>query len=320
MIVNLVIKGERPDRLSLPNSLIISILLLMVKSPLTLNDRKVISEKLDTIGMHLSEFSFPNLYLFRNTHRYETVRTPHGFFLSGVTYDKKRFLMPMAPPGKAGEECFTEMKDLMNSGEWDFIFPIAEEWLKCFAGEEFTATFNPDDSDYLYLTEKFKTYPGKKLHKKKNRLNQFLKNYEALLVPMSPEIQTEALGILDIWQKFSSQEMTSNDFTQCREAISMQQNLGLTGALAFADGRPAGFLLGEALNNETFTIHFAKADVRFNGIYQFLFSRFAVDFCPDYLYLNLEQDLGTEGLRKNKESYRPHMMARKYRVSLKKTS
>ena len=291
----------------------------MEKSRLTLNDQKSISEKLDAIGMHLSEFSFPNLYLFRNTHQYETVKTPHGFFLSGITYDKKRFLMPMANPEKTGEDCFTEMKDLMNSGEWDFIFPIPEEWLECFDEREFSRTYNPNDSDYLFLTEKFKTFPGKKLHKKKNRLNQFLKSYEALILPLTPELRDEALGILEIWQKFSSWEMSNNDYLQCKEALLMQQELGLIGALGFADGKPAGFLLGEALNSDTFTIHFAKADVRYNGIYQFLFNRFAVDFCPNYMYLNLEQDLGSEGLRKNKESYRPNLMAHKYRIQLKKS-
>ncbi len=290
----------------------------MKKSRLTLKDKNIITDKLDAIGMHLSEFSFPNLFLFRNTHEYETVTTPHGFFLSGVTYDKKRFLMPMTSPEKAGEDCFTEMKELMAGEEWDFVFPVPEEWLECFNEKDFTRTYNPDDSDYLFFTEKFKTYPGKKLHKKKNRLNQFLKNYEALLIPLTPDVLDEAIGILDTWQEFSSQEMTTSDYAQCKEALIMQGELGLTGALAFADGKPAGFLLGEALNDDTFTIHFAKADVRFNGIYQFLFSRFAVDFCPEYEYLNLEQDLGTEGLRKNKESYRPNMMAHKYRISLRK--
>jgi hypothetical protein len=87
--------------------------------------------------------------------------------------------------------------------------------------------------------------------------------------------------------------------------------------MAFADNRPAGFLLGEPLNDDTFTIHFAKADISFKGIYQFLFSRFANDFCPNYEYMNLEQDMGNEGLRKTKVSYRPDLMAHKYRVSLK---
>ncbi len=304
----------------LPQFATISILLLMTKSKLTLNDRNIITEKLDTIGMHLSEFSFPNLFLFRNTHEYETITTDHGFFLSGITYDKKRFLMPMTSPEKAGEDCFTELKDLLLSGKWDFMFPVPEVWLECFKEEEFIRTYNHDDSDYLFLTEKFKTYPGKKLHKKKNRLNQFLKNYEALLIPLTEDVLEDAIGILDKWQETSSQEMTTSDYSQCLEGLKMQKELGLIGAMAFADGQPAGFLLGEALNSDTFTIHFAKADIRFNGIYQFLFSRFANDFCPDYEYLNLEQDIGSEGLRKNKESYRPNLMAHKYRVSLKKST
>ena len=290
----------------------------MTKSKLTLEDRNIIGEKLDAIGMHLSEFSYPNLYLFRNTHEYETISTPHGYFVSGVTYDKKRYLMPMTNPEKAGEECFIEMKELLVSGDWDFVFPIPEEWLECFKEDEFDRTYSSDDSDYLFFTEKFKTYPGKKMHKKKNQLNQFLRNYEALLIPLTEEVLEDAIGILDLWQETSSQEMSTSDYNQCKEGLEMRQVLGLTGAMAFADGKPAGFLLGEPLNNDTFTIHFAKADISFKGIYQFLFSRFACDFCPDYEYLNLEQDLGNEGLRKTKISYRPDLIAHKYRIYLKK--
>ncbi|MCK5736854.1 MAG: DUF2156 domain-containing protein [Spirochaetaceae bacterium] len=289
----------------------------MNQSKLSLKDRNIITEKLDAIGMHLSEFSFPNLYLFRNTHQYETITTPHGFFLSGITYDKKRFLMPMTNPKKAGEDCFNELKGLLKEEKWDFVFPVPEEWLSCFDEKDFTRTFNPEDSDYLYLTEKFKTYPGKKLHKKKNRLNQFIKNYEPLLIPLTDDVIEDAKGVLELWQEFSSQEMITSDYSQCMEALEMHSELKLTGAMAFADGKPAGFLIGEELNNDTFTIHFAKADIRFNGIYQFLFSRFTSDFCPNYEFLNLEQDMGSEGLRKNKESYRPNFMAHKYRISLK---
>jgi hypothetical protein len=290
----------------------------MINTKLTLKDQETIGEKLDAIGMHLSEFSFPNLYLFRNTHKYESVTTPHGYFISGVTYDKKRYLMPMVNPEKAGDDCFIEMKELLASGDWDFIFPVPEEWLECFGEEEFDRTFSPNDTDYLFFTEKFKTYPGKKMHKKKNLLNQFLRSYETVLVPLTEDVVEDAIGILDMWQETSPQELSTSDYHQCLEALNMSGQLGLTGALAYADDKPAGFLLGEPLNNDTFTIHFAKADIEFKGIYQFLFSRFACDFCPDYEYINLEQDLGSEGLRKTKVSYRPDLMANKYRVYLKK--
>lgn len=289
----------------------------MTRSPLTYEHIRTIVERLDAIGMHLSEFSFANLYLFRNTHEYEIIETEHGLFISGLSYDKKKYLMPMMNPEIAQEGCFDELKALLRDGEWDFIFPIPEEWLDCFSEDDFNRETSPDDSDYLFYTDKFKTYPGKKMHKKKNLLNQFLKMHEPLLVPLTPEVRDDARAILELWQVTSPQEIAASDYHQCLEALEMQEELGLTGAMAFAEGKPAGFLLGEPLNDDTFTIHFAKADISFKGVYQFLFSRFANDFCPGYEFMNLEQDMGSEGLRKTKVSYRPDLMAHKYRVSLK---
>ena len=276
-----------------------------------------IMERLDAIGMHLSEFSFPNLYLFRRTHEYELIRTDHGYFVSGTSYDRKKYLMPLTNPATADEGCFDELTKLLGTGAWDFVFPVPEEWLECFDDEEFHREYNPNDSDYLFFTEKFKTYPGKKMHKKKNLLNQFLGNYDSMLVPLTEQVLDDARAILEVWQNTTPQEIAASDYHQCLEALEMTRQLGLTGAMAFADGRPAGFLLGEPLNDDTFTIHFAKADISFKGIYQFLFSRFANDFCPGYEYMNLEQDMGNEGLRKTKVSYRPDLMAHKYRISMK---
>ncbi len=145
-------------------------------------------------------------------------------------------------------------------------------------------------------------------------MNQFLKNDHVTVLPLTEARKEDALTVLKVWQSASQQDMASNDYGPCTEALEMQGRLGLTGAIVYAAGQPAGFILGEALNRDTFTIHFAKADIRFKGVYQFLFSRFARDFCPEYIYMNLEQDMGKDGLRETKVSYRPALMAHKYRV------
>ena len=169
-----------------------------------------------------------------------------------------------------------------------------------------------------FFTEKLKTYPGKKMHKKRNLLNQFLRNYDAHIAPLADSDMDEAKGLLNMWQETSPQELSASDYHQCSEALEMRSELNLTGAMIRADGNPAAFFLGEPLNEDTFTIHFAKADIAYKGIYQFLFSRIASDFCPDCRYMNLEQDLGSEGLRKTKVSYRPDLMAHKYRITMKR--
>lgn len=290
----------------------------MRKSALSLQHGPQMIARLDSIGMHLSEFSFANLYLFRKTHQYEYVEAPSGnIYISGLSYDKKHFLMPMVSPEKSGKICYEELKNFLAEGKWDFLFPIAEEWLECFDEQEYEWEFSPDDSDYLFFTDKFKRYAGKKMHKKKNLLNQFLKNHESVLVPITDDVLDDAREILEIWQRTTPQEMATSDYHQCMESLDCLHDFHLTSAIVFADDKPAGFIIGEPLNDETFTIHFAKADISFKGVYQFLFSRFAADFCPDYRYMNLEQDMGNAGLRKTKISYRPDLMAHKYRISLK---
>lgn len=289
----------------------------MKREPLSLSHGREIGEQLDAMGMHLSEFSFPNLFLFRDTHQYELIRIDADkFLISGVTYDKKRYLMPMTNPEKPGKCSLKDLKALLATREWDFIFPVPEEWLGCFNKHKYRHEFNRDDSDYLYYTEKFKTYPGKKMHKKRNLLNQFLRNSEILVTLITDDVLDEAKNILALWQETSPQEMSTSDHHQCLEALDMRNELNLTGFIVFVGNKPAGFLLGEPLNDETYTIHFAKADISFKGVYQFLFSHFAAHYCPNYLYMNQEQDMGNEGLRKTKISYRPDLMAHKYRVSL----
>jgi len=268
--------------------------------------------------MHLSEFSFPNLYLFRNTHQYEIIHSPHGFFISGLTYDGKKYIMPMNSPEKSGKECFADLKMLLASNAWEFVFPVPEEWLECFDENDFEFDFNVNDSDYLFYAEKLKTYSGRLMHKKKNLLNQYLRNYEALLMPLTDGVLDDARRILEKWQESSPKEMATSDFTQCMEALGLYKELGLIGAITYGDGLPTGFILGEPLNETTFTIHFAKADIEFKGVYQYLFNQFVNDFCPDYEFINMEQDMGHEGLRKTKQSYRPDLMADKYRARLKR--
>ncbi|KGM43237.1 hypothetical protein S1OALGB6SA_1114 [Olavius algarvensis spirochete endosymbiont] len=289
----------------------------MIQTPLTLEHQGIISKKLDAVEVQLSECSYSNLYLFRDRHEYHTVETPHGFFISGVTYDGKKYLMPMASPDKTNEDCFNELKNLLCTRNWDFLFPIPQAWLECFDENEFIISSNPDDTDYLYTTEKFKTYPGKSMHKKKNLLNQFLNNNESQLIPLSSDMKSHAKEILEQWQKDSPQKFYQNDFSQCAEAIEKYQTLNLTSALAYANGKPIGLIIGEPLNKDTFVIHFAKANTEVKGVYQYLFSQFARDFCPDYQYMNLEQDLGNASLRKTKISYRPDLMVQKFRVSIK---
>ena len=289
----------------------------MKREKLEYKHRELLLSLLQQIEVPLSEYCFANLYFFRETHRYEVLSEDGNYFIAGLSYDKKTYLMPLVDLNDNPE--YTEqLVRIARQNNFDMIFPVAEEWLPALENRELYKDCREEDADYLYSIEKMQHYPGRKLHKKRNLLKQYQSLYCPHVEELTDENAHEPLALLDKWQELSPQEMGDSDYFQCREAIEKRHQFCLKGAVFYADNEPSGFMIGEAVSPDVFTIHFAKGDVKYKGVYQFMFNRFAEHFCRNYSEMNLEQDMGIEGLRKTKRSYLPDRMGIKYRLHLKK--
>ena len=91
--------------------------------------------------------------------------------------------------------------------------------------------------------------------------------------------------------------------------------LGLEGGLIRINGSVAAFTIGDRLNGDTYDVHFEKAYAGIQGAYAMInreFARWVREHHPDIKYLNREEDMGVEGLRKAKESYYPDLLLEKY--------
>jgi len=91
---------------------------------------------------------------------------------------------------------------------------------------------------------------------------------------------------------------------------------GVKGGVILINGKVEAFTLGEPLNHDTVVIHIEKANPAFEGLYPMINQAFLENHWSEYTYVNREQDLGEEGLRKAKESYFPHQMINKYTIGL----
>ncbi len=279
---------------------------------LGLRHKELLSSRLKQAKAGLSEYTFANLYLFRENHDYHVI-VDRDVFVRGRSYDGHTYLMPTADVRTLDP---LYLKDLL--GSVDFLFPIPEAWAPFFGQGDFEITYREGDWDYVYTVEKMSTYGGRRLHKKRNLLKQFIETHRHDALPLTNERLDQARSVLNDWMKTSEMAPDDTDYGPCLEALDRYEELVLCGGMYYADGEPAGFVLGEEVNEETFVLHFAKARTKFKGIYQYMFNNFAKILPPKYRYLNLEQDLDRENLRVFKSSYVPDVMLKKARVGLRR--
>ncbi len=225
---------------------------------------------------------------------------------------------------------FNELKEYFNQ--------VLKKPLRIFlADEEAVQYLKPDPElfeikeqvdlkDYLYDAEAMRTLAGKKLHKKKNHLNSFLREYEGRYEyrALCCSDRDAVLQFLDEWweNKVEAAEFLNQldyEVMGIHDILKNCSVLNVRMAGVFIDGNLKAFTIGtyNALEKMA-VIHIEKADPGVKGLYQFINQQFLVHAYPEELVLvNREDDVGMEGLRKAKMSYYPIDFARKYGVTQK---
>jgi hypothetical protein len=272
--------------------------------------RSDLHPRLSMLKDGISEFSFAGLYLFRNTYGYEASWLPNDTLVfSGVKEGRKFFLLPCGLPGiSLVRDLFSRHDYLKNLSEGD-----TEAGRIMLERNGYIAEEDRNNFDYLYLREDLATLPGKQYHKKRNLVNAFLNNYTYEAKPMRGIHLKDAYYILDAWREAKGE---TGDYVASKEALDLMERLNLKGYIFYVDNKPAAYTLGEALaRGRSFAIHFEKAIDRYKGIYQFVNQAFAASLPKYYIYINREQDLGDEGLRQAKMTYRPCGFVKKYMVA-----
>ena len=203
-------------------------------------------------------------------------------------------------------ECATEefINDLKKFEEFDFLYERTD--------------FN---DDYIYERDPLQYLTGKKMQKRRNHYNAFIKQY--------PNYEFRDLdGIKDFdiilkclmkWegnQGYLSESITSEIYG-IMTLLSYQKKLDYNVSGIFIDNVLEAFIIGSRLNRSTIQIHVEKADKNIRGLYPVILKEFLMHHYPDDIYINREEDMGLENLRKAKKALNPIKMIKKYHVHTK---
>lgn len=176
-----------------------------------------------------------------------------------------------------------------------------------------------DSFDYVYDINDLADLAGKKYHKKRTHINGFLNLYPGYTVqPITAQNLESVKKFADEWYETRLAADPTADFQLEQEALYRAfrhyNELELEGLILSDGDSILAFTMASRLSPDTFDVHFEKGCANANGAYAMInreFARYIRQKHPDVKFLNREDDMGLEGLRKAKQSYYPHHMVEK---------
>ena len=193
------------------------------------------------------------------------------------------------------------------------------QMLESLYPDRFTFAQSRDSFDYIYLTEKMISLSGKKLHAKRNHLNYFLENYEYEYINVADEsLLDECAKKADSWVRAKKKNKNPYEAEAMQTYFENFFSFNQTGGVIKIDGEIVAMSFGERLNRETALIQIELADENYRGAYQAINKMFCEKEWADCTYVNREEDMGIEGLRKAKTSYQPAFLVEKYYIEERK--
>ncbi len=270
---------------------------------------------------HNSESSFISLFLWSESEKIEIAFGEHAIFLRFMSEeDKLLYFSPFLYDMKEGiKPAIMEIRKFLHKENERFcVTGLIREYRDMIEHEfdDFLFTDNRDNYDYVFLSETLINLSGKKLSAKRNHINYFLNNYEYEYKRYDVSMKQDCLDLMHEWYDDREGRMLMNERIILDEILNTYEQLGLVGACIYVEGKMQAITFGEALTSETALIHIEKANPDIRGLYPFINQQFVKNEWSNFKYINREEDLGIEGLRKAKLSYYPEFLVEKFTCSL----
>ena len=185
--------------------------------------------------------------------------------------------------------------------------------------EMFSDEISRGDFDYVYSTQELIQLSGKKYHAKKNHYSKFVNTYDYEYIPVNKKNFDQCRPMMDRW--FAQHSDVNNVFFDEKQVINTLienfDQLELRAGALKVNGEVCAFSIGELSSPDTAHIIIEKADIQYNGAYAAINREFLANAWVDTVFVNREEDMGHEGLRKAKESYHPVRFNEVYKLTFK---
>ena len=262
------------------------------------------------------EYSFANMMAWRE-HFDTQVALVDGAVVVRFGGDLPHYL---APAGEHGEQALeTLFQDARCHGKPLFVFGYEDKDLERLASR-YTVTSREeyrDEFDYLYRVEDLAQLAGRSYHAKRNHIAAFSREFAWKYEELCDENVAEVLACADTWYQQRAAAAADEDGAllsenkAIHELLMHRRETELRGGLVRVNGAVVAFTFGAPLTGDTFDTLVEKALAGYEKAYAVINREFARCTIAEFTYVNRENDVGAEGLRRAKLSYNPVALVKK---------
>lgn len=291
--------------------------------PFDATDRELVQSYILNLDFRNCDMAFANMFVWRFL--YDTqIAEDNGFLYVRYWSNSKPYYMLPLGDGDM-KNAIGVLLDFASQDNKRFcmqgISPKMKNKIEQLIPDKFFFTTNRDYADYLYLRNDLVSLKGKKLQSKRNHINKFKRQYPNYTVePITAQIIPQCIALSERWLQQNPKNALGNsplsENRAIKNAFAHYDDLGLLGIAIFVEGQLVAFSYGSAINQTTFDVAVEKANSDFVGAYAMINNEFAKYISDSFIYINREEDLGIDGLRKSKLSYQPNEILYKYSAKI----
>ena len=287
---------------------------------ITLADRAKIEAFFRCRRYEGSECTFTNLFMWRDCYKIRRAFDEHALYVMAEREGEPFFLAPFVDETSylpVAVKKLIEVAEFVGAkNQFRGVYAEIKQEIEAAFPGKFTFTADRENFDYMYLTENMINLSGRKLHGKKNHLNAFKREFpNHQYYPLTQEWVEPCLAFAAKWcEGRPDKNDPSLQCEQCaiKHVLTNLDKLPIKGGVLVVNGQVEAFSFGEFINEDTVLIHVEKANPEIRGLYAAINQQCCEHAWPDSKFVNREEDMGLEGLRRAKESYQPAYLLEKF--------
>lgn len=286
----------------------------------TMQEKALILQKFNNPFAEGCDFAFGSLMLWHDYYRTAMAVVEDSIVcFSGLDEQGKEsfaysFPMTDGDPKPAIDSLIQDSIRRHYTLEFYSVTPRMRGYLEQHYSGAFSFTPDRDSYDYFYRTEDLIHLPGRKYHQKRNHVAQFRRKewrYELI----TPQNASVCAALNQKWYEsrgMAESESAVAENKLLQQALYRLEELEMVGGMLFREGEAVAFAVGEPMPNSIMVEHFEKALPGVPGAYAAICQQFAEHHAVGYEYVNREEDMGIEGLRRSKLSLHPAFLLEKF--------